>query len=215
MAFVQPRLPPLPAVFLKFQDDFPDSSRVLRRCGSYPGYTPFELNSNSGDEASETTLLGGSAEEDPAATWPDTDEEGLLGAPWANSTLGPRSEETSEDNCSQGEAGKCCCSKAVPGLPATANGIPISHISKQVLEAPCCPTSHTSQQVMQATRPSVTSQTSTNMKQARRARAQAVRKTRRMLPAVPPEQLAHIVRSSPSTRPRRPCVQPESPKSPP
>ena len=95
MAFVQPRLPPLPAAFLNVHDDSLDSSRVLRRCSSFPGYTPFELDPNFG-EASEA--------EDAAATWPDTDEEGLgrLGAPWSSSTLGPRAEETSEDSCKGG-----------------------------------------------------------------------------------------------------------------
>ncbi|CAE6909136.1 unnamed protein product [Symbiodinium natans] len=72
MAFVQARLPRLPAVFITLDDrhDASPAQRTLQRSRSFSGYTPFEL---SAPDASFDRDSTGEASETPA--WPDTDEE--------------------------------------------------------------------------------------------------------------------------------------------
>ncbi|CAE7457887.1 ML5 [Symbiodinium natans] len=91
MAFTEPRLPPLPRVFVTLDDKSPESHRTLRRSSSFSGYTPFgrseatfELDSNPEDPAESEAevdpefVLGNPgpdrADADPP-TWPDTDDE--------------------------------------------------------------------------------------------------------------------------------------------
>ncbi|CAE7694217.1 March7, partial [Symbiodinium microadriaticum] len=53
MSFLEPRLAPLPSIWISSDDDLSERKAALRRCASFPGYIPFALQSHK-DQAGLT-----------------------------------------------------------------------------------------------------------------------------------------------------------------
>ncbi|CAE7562150.1 unnamed protein product [Symbiodinium natans] len=83
MAFAEPRLPPLPPVFITVDAKSPDSEDIFRRATvrrsrSFSGYAPFGRSDAEPELPSSCDADPASATADPVV-WPDTDEDAVVG----------------------------------------------------------------------------------------------------------------------------------------